>query len=281
VQFEYRRTVNEKQRTSALNLQFHTTRNSTTNRTEYNEQTGGRVSMPVNVNGNWSASASFNFNTALDTKKWWRINSNTDLRTARNIGYLYRSQDKTTVENHTQSGNFNQRLRLTFRRDWESKWQVEANVSGRFSYNLNRSNNATASNLDHHEFRYGGSFQITTPWGMTIGSDIEQQSRRGYSDEAMNTNHLIWNGSISQRFLPFRQLTLSLRAVDILGQRDDVNRAVSAVSRVDTQTEMVRSYVLLSAYWRFGRFGGRGMMGGRGRGEGGPRTGGPGGGRRF
>lgn len=281
VQFEYRRTVNEKQRTSALNLQFHTTRNSTTNRTEYNEQTGGRVSMPVNVNGNWSASASFNFNTALDTKKWWRINSNTDLRTARNIGYLYRSQDKTTVENHTQSGNFNQRLRLTFRRDWESKWQVEANVSGRFSYNLNRSNNATASNLDHHEFRYGGSFQITTPWGMTIGSDIEQQSRRGYSDEAMNTNHLIWNGSISQRFLPFRQLTLSLRAVDILGQRDDVNRAVSAVSRVDTQTEMVRSYVLLSAYWRFGRFGGRGMMGRRGRGEGGPRTGGPGGGRRF
>ena len=33
IQFEYRRTVVEYQRTSALNLQFHTTRNSTTNRT--------------------------------------------------------------------------------------------------------------------------------------------------------------------------------------------------------------------------------------------------------
>lgn len=285
IQFEYRRTVNEYQRTNAVTLQFHTTRNSTTNRTEYNEVTGGRVSMPVNVNGNWNASANYNFNTAIDNKKHWRVDMNTSLSTSKNIGFLYRSQDKMTVENITRSGNFGQRARFTFRQDWESGWQVEANVTGRFNYNLNRSNNATASNLDHHDFRYGGSFVLTFPWGMTISSDIEQQSRRGYSDAAMNTNHLIWNGSISQRFLPRKQLTVSLRAVDILGERDDVNRSVSAVSRTDTQSEMVRSYVLLSAYWRFGRFGGRGQRGrdqgargergdGGSRGEGGSRSGG-------
>lgn len=273
VQFEYRRTVIDYQRTNAVNLQFNTTRNGTTNRTEYNEVTGGRVSMPVNVNGNWNASANYNFNSALDSKKHFRIDANTSLSFANSVGYLYRSDDKATVENDTKSGNFRQRLRLTYRQDWESGWQVETNVSGSFRYNLNRSNNATASNLDHHEFNYGGSFNITTPWGMTISSDISQQSRRGYSDAAMNTDHLIWGGQISQRFLPRRQLTISLRAVDILGERDDVNRSVSAVSRTDTQSEMVRSYVLLSAYWRFGRFGGRGMGGGRDRGEGGPRGG--------
>ena len=277
IQFEYRRTVIDYQRTNAVTLQFHTTRNSTTNRTEYNEVTGGRVSMPVNVNGNWNARADYNFNTAIDKNKHWRFDMNTSLRTSKNIGYLYRSKDKMTVENITRSGNFEQRARFTFRQDWESGWQVEANANGRFSYNLNRSNNATASNLDHYDFRYGGSFNLTLPWGMTISSDIEQQSRRGYSDAAMNTNHLIWNASISQRFLPYKQLTISLRAVDILDERDDVNRSVSAVSRTDTQNEMVRSYVLLSANWRFGRFGGRGMMGGgRGRGEGGPRGGGGG-----
>ena len=274
IQFEYRRTVVDYQRTNAVNFQFHTTRNSTTNRTEYNEVTGGRVSMPVNVNGNWNARADYNFNTALDSKKHWRFDMNTSLSTSKSIGYLYRSKDKMTVENITRSGNFGQRARFTFRQDWESGWQVEANVSGRFNYNLNRSNNATASNLDHYNFNYGGSFNLTLPWGMTISSDIEQQSRRGYSDAAMNTNHLIWNGSISQRFLPYKQLTISLRAVDILDERDDVNRNVSAVSRTDTKNEMVRSYVLLSANWRFGRFGGRGMMGGRGRGEGGQRGGG-------
>ena len=56
-----------------------------------------------------------------------------------------------------------------------------------------------------------------------------------------------------------------------------MNRNVSAVSRTDTKNEMVRSYVLLTANWRFGRFGGRGMMG-RGRGEGRGEGGGPRGG---
>ena len=278
VSFEYRRALPDRQRSSNVNLQFHTTRNSTTNRTEYNEVTGGRVSMPVNVNGNWNASGSYNFNTALDAKKHWSINSFTQASFSKNVGYLYRSQDKTTVENHTKSGNFRERARLTYRQDWESGWQVEANVSGEYRYNLNRNNNASASNLDHRNFSYGGSFVITTPWGMTIGSDIEQQSRRGYSDASMNTNHLIWNASISQRFLPYRQLTISLRAVDILDERDDVNRSVSAVSRTDTKSEMVRSYVLLTANWRFGRFGGRGMGGRGNRGEGGGREGGPRGG---
>jgi len=276
ISFEYRKSIPDLQRTSAVNLQFHTTRNSTTNRTEYNDSTGGRITMPVNVNGNWNASASYNFNTALDKDKHWRINTNTQASFSNSVGYLYRSKDKMTVENHTRSGNFSEWARLTYRQDWEDGWQVEANISGYFRYNLNRSNNATASNLDNYNFNYGGSFVITTPWGMTISSDINQQSRRGYSDAAMNTNHLIWNGSISQRFLPHKQLTISLRAVDILDERDDVNRSISATSRTDTQNEMVRSYVLLSANWRFGRFGGRGGRGGdrgdRGRREGdGPR----------
>ena len=268
ISFSYNKSIPELQRSFAAGLQFHTTRNATTNRTEYDEVTGGRVSMPVNVNGNWNGSANFNFNTALDKGKHWRVSTDTSTGVSQNKGYLYRSQDKATVENRTTNANFNQRLRLTFRRDWESGWQVEANTSGGFGYNLSRSNNATASNLDHHNFNYGGSFVITTPWGMTISSDIQEQSRRGYSDAAMNTNHLIWGGTISQRFLPYRQLTISLRAVDILNERDDINRNISATSRTDTKNEMVRSYVLLSANWRFGRFGGRGMggMGGGNRG---------------
>ena len=75
-----------------------------------------------------------------------------------------------------------------------------------------------------------------------------------------------------------KQLTVSLRAVDILNERDDVNRNISATSRTDTRNEMIRSYVLLSANWRFGRFGGRGED--RGPREGGRDGGGFGGGPR-
>ena len=259
VNLDYRRTVIEYQRTSALNLQFRTTRNATTNRTEYNETTGGRVTMPVNVNGNWNASASFSFNTALGEKKYWQIHSGTSVNYTNAVGYLYRSADSATVENTTRSGNLSQRLRLTYRRNWENNWSVEVNATGSFNYNLNRSTNASASNLDHHGYSYGGEFVVKTPWNMTVRSEINENCRRGYSDENMNTSRLIWNASISQSMLPHRILTLTLRAVDILGQRDDINRSVSATSRTDTQSEMVHSYVMLSASLRFGKFGGKGM----------------------
>ena len=255
---DYRRTVIEYQRTSALNLQFRMTQNSTTNRTEYNETTGGRVSMPVNVNGNWNASANFNFNTALGPKKYWHINSGTSVRYTNSVGFLYRSKDSTTVENITRSGNIGQRLSLTYRREWESRWRLQANVSGNFSYNINRSTNATASNLDNYRYSYGGEITLRTPWDMTFSSDIEEICRRGYSDENMNTSRLIWNASISQSLLPHKILTLTIRAVDILGQRDDINRSVSATSRTDTQNEMIHSYVMFSANLRFRKFGGRG-----------------------
>lgn len=259
VNLDYRRTVTEYQRTSALNLQFRTTRNATTNRTEYNEITGGRVTMPVNVNGNWNASASFNFNTALGEKKYWQIHSGTSVNYTNAVGYLYRSADSATVENTTRSGNLNQRLRLTYRRNWENNWSVEVNATGSFNYNLNRSTNASASDLDHHGYSYGGEFVVKTPWNMTVRSEINENCRRGYSDENMNTSRLIWNASISQSMLPHRILTLTLRAVDILGQRDDINRSVSATSRTDTQSEMVHSYVMFTASMRFGKFGGKGM----------------------
>ena len=104
---------------------------------------------------------------------------------------------------------------------------------------------------------------------MSFSTDISEQSRRGYVDQTMNTNRLIWNASLSQRLLRKRTLTLSVRALDILNQRDNISRSISATQRTDSRSEMVNSYVLFSVQWRFGKFGGRGQ--GRMRGEGGER----------
>ncbi len=254
---EYRRSVPDKQRSSNLNMQFNTTHNGTTNRTEYNETTGGRVTMPVNVNGNWNMRATYNFNTALGTKKHWHLNSGTSSGMTNSIGYVYRSKEKTTVTNRTRGGHVQQTLRLSFRRETASGWKTEVSANGSFRYNISRNTNTSATRLDHHTFGYGGSFQITAPWGTTLGSDISERSRRGYYDEAMNTDVLIWNASLSQRLLKRRNLTLSVRAVDILGQRDEVNRSISATSRTDMRNELVHSYVIFSANLRFGKFGGK------------------------
>ncbi len=277
-QGNYRRTVTDKQRTNALNVQFRMTQNSTTNRTEYDELTGGRVSMPVNVNGNWNASASHNFNTALGEEQFWRMNMHTQMSYTNSVGYVYQSATTETVKNTTKGLNASERLRITYRRDWDSGYQLEANANGTVQYNHSRSSNSSASDLDTYRFSYGGSVNLTFPWGMTFSSDISQQSRRGYSDESMNTNELVWNAQLSQRFLPGRKLSVSIKAVDILDRRDDVNRNVSTTSRTDSRSESINSYWMLSVTYRFGKFGQKGGRGGdRGERGGGDMDGGPGG----
>ncbi len=262
-QGNYRRSVVDKQRTSALNVQFRTTQNSTANRTEYDDLTGGRVSKPVNVNGNWNGSASFNFNTALGEKQNWRLNTHTQTSMTNSVGYVYRSEENLTVKNRTRGMNASERLRITYRRDWDSGYQLEANANASVQYNYSRSTNSSASDLDTYRFSYGGSANITFPWGMTFSSDITQQSRRGYSDASMNTNELMWNATLSQRFLKKKTLTVSIRAVDMLNRRDDVNRNISATARTDSRSETVHSYWMAAVTYRFGKFGQRGR-GGRG-----------------
>ena len=172
-----------------------------------------------------------------------------------------------TVKNRTRGLRLNQGLRFSFRNDW-----LEVSVNGNINYNHSRSTNTSASNLDTYGFNYGGRTVINAPWGLSVETDISEHSRRGYTDASMNTNELIWNFSISQRLLPKRNLILSLRAVDVLNQRDEVNRNVSATARTDSRTQNIHSYFLVSATYRFGKFGGRGQRGGRGEGpEGGGR----------
>ena len=122
-------------------------------------------------------------------------------------------------------------------------------------------------------------------------------SRRGYSDDAANTNELIWNAQISQSFLKGKPLSLRLEFYDILGQQSNFSRAISAMSRTDNEYNSINSYVMLRATYRINLFGtrearqqmrgggpnggfggpGRGNRGGRG-GFGGGGFGGPGGG---
>lgn len=249
---DYNKNIPSLQRSFTASAQFRTTRNSTTSRTEYNEETGGRVTKPENVNGNWNGRMDVNFNTAIKGDTRFRINTNTQGSFTNAIGYVYDRNEKTSTRRRTRGMNLREHLRLTFHNDW-----LEANAHGAIRYNHSRSNSNDASNLDTYTFNYGMSTVMNLPWGMTFGTDMGAYSRRGYADASMNTNQILWSLSVSQRFLRGNNLILSLRATDLLNQRDNINRSISETARTDTRSDMVHSYVLCSLTYKFGKFGGK------------------------
>ncbi|MGN0233231.1 MAG: outer membrane beta-barrel protein [Bacteroidaceae bacterium] len=248
---DYRKNIPELQRTYAANIDFHTTQNSVSSRTEYDELTGGRVTTPQNVNGNWDISGGFNFNTAIRGDKRFRVNTNTQGSMTNAVGYVYRSKLAETVKNRTRGASVRQGLRFTYRIDW-----LEVNANGSFRYNHTSSTSSSAGNMDTYRFNYGGSIQIDLPWNMKLSTNIDEQCRRGYANANMNTDELIWGFQISQSLLPKKALVISLRAVDVLNNHSDISRTITTTSRTDTRTSTVNSYFLATVSYRFRQFGG-------------------------
>jgi len=283
LRFFYNNYIQNHQRSIMAHVNFSTTSNSVSNMVTYNEQTGARTTRPENIDGNWNAFGMFMFNTAVDSAAFFNVNSFTTLRYVNSVGYVSVNSKSNSEESTTRSTTIGQRLAGSYRNQW-----LEIELNGSLSYLHARSELQSNNNLDTWTFSYGGSVMFTAPWGTQLSTGLNMNSRRGYSDESMNTNELIWNAQLSQSFLRNNALTLTFQMYDILHQQSTFSRAVSATQRTDTEYNAITSYAMLHVIYRLNLFGGknahRGMGGSGGRGGFGGRGGGfggRGGGRRF
>ena len=257
-------------------INFSTTSNSVSNKMTYNPETGGYITRPENINGNWNGSLGFMFNTALDSAAYFNVNTFTNLSYNHNVGFVSRLGQESQ-KSATNSLGIGERLSGSYRNDW-----LEIELNGSINYQRSRNDLQPNNDLDTYTFSYGGMVGVTAPWGTSLTTNLGMQSRRGYNDASMNTNELIWNAQISQSFLTGKALTVSLQLYDILHQQSTVSRTISAMQRSDTEYNAITSYGMLHVIYRLNLFGGNGGFGfggmGRGRGGRGGGFGGPGGG---
>ena len=228
---------------------YSTTQNSISNRTEYNEETGGQRTRPENINGNWNISGNIGFNTPLGWEKL-TLNTNTSASLRHNVGYIY--QNRETFKNDVRHTSLGENLSMTLRM---GNFDIRAN--GNINWSKTASEMVAASNQNTFNFRYGLSSTGNFENGFGFSTDINMNSRRGYSSANMNTNELIWNAQVSYRFLYKKQATISIQAYDILNRRSNISRTISAYSRQDRETNSIYSYVMAHFIWRFNMFGDR------------------------
>lgn len=251
-------------------VNFSTTRNSISNKVEYDEKTGGRTTTPENINGNWNVMGAFMFNCSIDSAGVWNINTGAHANYNNYVSYLSVDKNSSSLKNTTRNLTWRQNLSLSYRNDW-----AEFSLDGTLSYNKAKNKLQPASNLETWQFSYGPSMTLTAPWGTSLNSSLSISSRRGYSDSSMNTDEFVWNAQLSQGFLKGKPLTIMLQFYDILRQQSTFSRAISATSRTDTEYNAINSYAMLHVIYRLNLFGGKDARRGGPEGPGGP--GGPGG----
>lgn len=256
-------TFNTKtQRGIMTHFRFENVMNSISNRSVYDQSTGGTITQPGNINGNWNLFGILGSNTALRNKKY-TINTFTMARYNNIVSYMSDMQSQgLSDKNKTRQLSLSERLRGTYRNDW---WEFSLN--GSLAYTHSRNSFKEENNMDTYQFSYGASTNVRLPWNMSLATDISQNSRRGYADASMNRDELIWNAQISQDFLKGNAATVSIQFYDILRNQSNISRVISAAMRSDTEYNAIYSYCMIHFIYRLNLFGGKGA---------GPRMGGPG-----
>ncbi len=259
----------------STNASLQRTFNSIGNIVTYNEDTGGRITRPDNINGNWGVNGGMTFNLALDTLNRWDVSGSIRGSYDHRVSYVNLKRTAIPDRNITHTYNFSPSASLSFRNSWLS---VSLNANTTYAHTENRLQ--ASNNLTTWNFSYGANSRINFDWGMAISTDLHVFSKRGYDDKTLNTDEFIWNAQISQSFLRGKKLTVMLQLYDILQQQTTFSRTVNANGWTDREVNAITSYAMLHVSYRLNMFGGGGNRGGRGgfgRGEG-PR-GGWGGGR--
>ena len=238
---------------SALRLRagYSNTQNSISSAVTYDEETGVRTTRPENINGNWNANIFALFNSSFGDDSPFSFFTLTDYSYTKSVGFLSVSGGNSE-KNTMRTSNISQRLRGSFRTGL-----FEFGVNGSINYEHSHSALQTNANLNTTRFAYGANLQYTTPFGLSLATDVGMHSRRGYNDDAMNTNELLWNAQISQALTKSKAATISLQFFDILHRQSNISRSINAQRRSDTWSNAINSYFMLHFICRLNVLGGQ------------------------
>ena len=233
--------------------------------TSYNQETGVKTTTYKNVNGNYSGNVRMMLNTPLKNKKF-SINSMTMASFANSNGYI--NEEKNTNRNLILS----ERGGIDFRSSY-----LDLGVNGNIRYNATSNSLQKENNQNTFNYGAGGYTTIYLPLNFKIESDVNWSTNSGYGD-GFKQNEVLWNASASKSFLKNNQGTLRFKIYDILRQRSNISRSVTASYIQDSEYNTLGSCFMVHFIYRFSIFKGGASAsdvktpgrGGRGRGPMGP-----------
>ena len=221
---------------------FEMSQNSIVSRTSFNPTTGSQTTTYENVNGVWSGRLMAMFSQPLRNKAW-QVSVHTFTMYNQRVGF------NNGMRNRSGSLFFNLMPALAFRPD-----NLEFELRPRYSIQYTANSLQSAGNMSVHN--YGGSFSAYyyTPIGIILNTDLNYTATSGYS-AGYDKNEWMWNASISYQTLKDKSLTFSLKAYDLLQQRSNISRSVTANYIDDIAYNGLSRYFMVTVSYKFNTFG--------------------------
>ena len=219
--------------------------NSVTRAVTYNTQTGGIESYPVNVNGNWNARATVRYQKRI--KRRFSVTARTGASFSQNVSLINEGQQEMPERSTTHNTTLNANLRFGYQPQWGG-FDLRGDWRFRHSTNLLRETGDYT-----RDYRLGVNAYADLPGGIQLRSDVDYSFRNGTNITPGEDDQVVWNASLSWRFLKQKKAELSFYWADILSQKKNFTRSVSSSGLSERHTQQIGSWFMLSFKYRFNK----------------------------
>ena len=228
----------DKQQSLMLMVNASYALNTIVARTTTNSETGGRYTTYSNVNGNTNIMFMGMYTGPFSNKKW-RFNARLNTRYASTPGYI--NGDFNRSDNISVSPSAG----ITFTSDI-----FQASVNPTYSCSMIHNSLPNQSNRTTQSYGFTADASLYLPFGLELNTDLNFSANSGYT-RGYNINQWLWNAQLTYSVLSDKSLSFSVRAYDILHQKKNINRTISANSIVDSEYNDLTRYIVFGVTWSF------------------------------
>lgn len=211
---------------------------------EYFDATlGKRIYQPVNVNGNYTANGSLNYDFGIK-----KINLSMGVFVSGN--YMQNNTIVNNIKNTTGSDSYGAGIHLGH---YGEKFRMGASSS------ILRNNSSSSINKQIKTSYWSSSISsnatLILPAKIEIGTtaDIDLREKTALFDR--NRNVVKWNANISKKLTKNEALALSFEVMDILNNNIGFSRDISSTYITERTYDILRRFWLLKLSWDFNKQG--------------------------
>lgn len=217
--------------------------NQVSNLVKYDSQSGGTVTTPYNIAGNWDLKGSMAYNKTFGGG--FSLIQHASFDYVRHNSYLYDSHSRTNDVNALDRFMFKESLDFQWRNSW---LELIGNIGG----DLTSETCSLRPEMNQLPYSLGTGLKanFSAPWSTRLNLDYSFLLQRGYVMKELNRNYNVLNISLSHPF-PGRRFILSVEAFDILGQLPNLTRVFSQSSRSISLYNGYNRYVIVRAVYKF------------------------------
>lgn len=225
------------------NITARILQNQTSNLVEYDPQTGGTITIPYNINGNWDLKGTMAYNKTFG--KGFSLVQHASVDYTHTNSFLYDSHTRTSAVNALRRAMAKESLDFQWRCSW-------LEVTGNINADITSETCSMRPEMNQLPYTIGAGLKSTLicPWGTRFKADWSFMHQSGFTMAELNRNYNVLNLSLSHPFAG-RRFIVSVESFDLLGQLPNLTRVFSQTSRSVTMFNGYNRYVILRAVYKF------------------------------